>query len=225
MEQVLVEALKEGAWREVAAIDAALARGEIDEPGWHAAIQALIVPAYLGADTPWGQSGAGGDAARWRAKRRVLLRAVDRDGDLLDIGCANGYLMESLHAWAAGVGTAVEPYGLDLSPELAALARRRLPHWADRIWVGNALHWVPPRRFDYVRTGLEYVPAHRRADLLGHLMEHAVGRRLIVGVFTEETGRRALEGEVAAYGYPVAGRYESAHEDPRVARRLFWIDA
>jgi len=225
MAEVPVEALKERAWREVAAIDAALARGDIDEAGWHAANQALVVPAYLRADTPWGQSGAGGDAARWEAKRRILLRAVDRDGDLLDIGCANGYLMQTLHAWAAEDGTAVEPYGLDLSPGLAALARRRLPHWADRIWVGNALHWLPPRRFDYVRTGLEYVPRHRRAGLLRHLLEHAVGRRLVVGVHTEEIGQRALEEEVASYGYAVAGRHETAHDDPRVARRLFWIDA
>ena len=61
--------------------------------------------------------------------------------------------MESMAAWAG-----VEPYGLEISPELAELARRRLPQWADRIWVGNAPTWTPPRRFDVVRTGLDYVP-------------------------------------------------------------------
>src|SRR5262249_1581052 len=138
VDEVPVEALKEGAWREVAAIDAALARGDLDEVGWHAAMQALVVPAYLAAGTPWGQSGVGGDTTRWAANRRILLQAVDTGGDFLDVGCANGYLMETLHGWAAADGVALEPYGVDLSPELAALARRRLPRWADRIWAGNA---------------------------------------------------------------------------------------
>jgi hypothetical protein len=31
----------------------------------------------------------------------------------------------------------VEPYGVDISPALAELARRRLPRWADRIWTGQ----------------------------------------------------------------------------------------
>ena len=36
---------KERAWREVAAIDAQLERGEIDEDGWHRAMADLVVPA------------------------------------------------------------------------------------------------------------------------------------------------------------------------------------
>ncbi len=56
----------------------------------------------------------------------------------------------------------------------AALARRGLPAWADRIWTGNALTWRPPRRFDYVRTELVYVPVLRRADLIHHLLTNVV---------------------------------------------------
>lgn len=39
--------------------------------------------------------------------------------------------MESVVAWAAETGLHIEPYGLDISPELAVLARQRRPHWAD----------------------------------------------------------------------------------------------
>jgi SAM-dependent methyltransferase len=219
-EDIPVAALKDGGWREWARIDAALAAGEIDERGWHDAVAEVIKRHYLAATTPWQQSGRSGD---WEGGRRWILSAVDADGDLLDIGCANGYLMETLHAWAAEDGVRLEPYGLDIIPELADLARRRLPHWARRIWVGNALHWVPPRRFDYVRVGLEYVPAHRRGDLVGHLMAHAVGRRLIVGPYNEEVGERALEEEMAGQGFRIEGRRDQEHPDPRVMRRLFWI--
>jgi hypothetical protein len=220
-----IELSIDGGAHELAAIDAALAAGRIDEAGWFAATQALIVPAYLAGTNPRAQSGYSGDEARWEAARRPILDAVDRSGDLLDVGCANGYLMESLHRWAGADGIAIEPYGLDLSPELVQLARRRLPHWGDRIQVGNALYWVPTRRYDYVRTGLDYVPTHRRADLVAHLLRHAVGRRLIVGIYNEARTGARLEDEVAAAGYRVAGRAEVPKpDDPRVVRRAFWID-
>ena len=47
-----LEAAKEGGWREIAAIDAAYAAGELDDAGWHEAMAALVVPAYLAAGTP-----------------------------------------------------------------------------------------------------------------------------------------------------------------------------
>jgi hypothetical protein len=72
--------------------------------------------------------------------------------------------MESVAAWCAERGLAIEPYGVDISPALAELARRRLPQWADRIWVGNAVNWRPPggMRFDYVHILLDCVPRARR---------------------------------------------------------------
>jgi len=215
-----IEALKDGGWREIAAIDAALARGEIDEDAWHRAMADLVVPAYLAAETPWGQSGKSGDEALWEEGRRHIADGIVRDGTFLDVGCASGYLMECIVGWSSHV---VEPYGLEIAPELAALARRRLPQWADRIFVGNALTWDPPRRFDFVRTGLEYVPPPRRRDLVAHLLEFC--DRVIVGSYNEEVEERALERAVESWGFTIAGRSERAHRDPRVMRRVFWIDS
>lgn len=223
-----VESLKERGWRQVAAIDAALEGGEIDEAGWYRAVGDLIVPAYLAGDSPRAQSGHSGDAARWEAARRPILDAVARDGTFLDIGCANGHLMECVHVWARQDGIALEPWGLDISPELAALARARLPHWAERIDVGNVMEWMPPHRFDYVRTGLDYVPEARRPDLVRHLLEDvaAPSGRVIIGVFTEETEERKLQRAVESWGFTVIGATERPHpESTRVVRRAFWLDA
>ena len=87
--------------------------------------------------------------------------------------------MECLVRWTAH---SIEPYGLDLSPALADLARRRLPQWADRIFVGNALTWQPRRRFDFVRTELLYAPATHRRAFVQRLLDDVVapGGRLIV---------------------------------------------
>ena len=55
----------------------------------------LLQSAYLRADTPWGQSGNGGTVADWERSRRPVAGAIERDGTFLDVGCANGFLMES----------------------------------------------------------------------------------------------------------------------------------
>lgn len=216
---------KERAWRELAEIDAAYDRGELDEVGWHAAVLAIVEPAYLSADSPRAQSGRSGDAASWRHARGLLLDALPGDCTLLDIGCANGHLMETLVAWAAEEAMKVEPYGVEISAPLAELARTRCPQWADRIWTANAMGWQPPRRFDVVRTGLEYVPPDRRAAYLSHLIRHVVapGGRLVIGVYNE--GRDGdVASEVRSYGHHIAGRTSRPHRHPRLAYKAFWIE-
>jgi SAM-dependent methyltransferase len=219
----------ERGWREMQALDAALARREIEEDAWYRERQALIVPAYLAADNPRAQSGQSGDEAGWEDARSLIVEAIGRDGTFLDVGCANGHLMETVREWAAHRGIEIEPYGVDLSPELAALARRRLPRWADRIWVGNGLTWQPPFRFDFVHLQqLDYVPPLRRRELVAHLLDRVctAGGRLIVGSFNEPRESRATEAEIASYGYAIAGRAERDHpRDARVTRRVLWIDA
>ena len=144
--------------------------------------------------------------------------------------------METLVAWCRERGHTIEPYGLDISPELADLARRRLPHWADRIFTGNAMDWLPPegsaRRFDFVRTGLEYVPPQRQRDLVERLLQDVVapGGRLIIGVYSEERddtrAEPSKEARVAAWGFRIMGRTERLHRsDPRLLYRAFWIDS
>ena len=134
---------------------------------------------YLASTDPRRQSGFGGDEARWEAARRPIVEAIDRDGSFLDVGCASGYLLESVVRWSE---RRLEPYGLDFSPRLVELARARLPQWADRIFLGDALEWEPPRRFDFVRTELVYAPEERRPELVEHLLGRVVepGGRLIV---------------------------------------------
>ena len=227
MSERSIEAAKERAWQETAALDAALEQGEIDEEGWHRAMADLIVPAYLAADNPRAQSGHSGGEERWRIARSLLLDAIGRNGTFLDVGCANGLLMESVREWATEKGISIEPYGLDISPELAELARSRVPHWAGRIFVANALGWGPGRRFDFVRTALDYVPRHRRRDLVQRLLQRVVapGGRLIVGVINEERETHQAEKLVSGWGYEIAGRTERPHRDERIAYRAFWLDA
>jgi SAM-dependent methyltransferase len=234
-EETPIELAKNRAWPLLERWNRALERGEIDEARWYEEIAAVIVPAYLAGDNPRAQSGSDSTVEDWTYKRGLLAGAFDRDGTFLDVGCASGYLMETLAAWCRERGHTIEPYGLDISPELADLARRRLPHWADHIFTGNAIDWLPPEgsppRFDFVRTGLEYVPPRRQRDLVARLLRDVVapGGRLIIGVYSEERDATRAgpseEARVASWGFRTAGRTERPHRrNPRLVYRAFWID-
>jgi hypothetical protein len=173
--------------------------------------------AYLASDDPRAQSGFHGSAERWKAARRPIVEAIDRDGTFLDVGCANGLLMESVVAWSP---FAVEPYGVDFAPGLVELARTRLPHWADRLWIGDAESWKPPIRFGFV---------HTRIELPGLENVLGFGRRVIVtsdGSFRRPDSPRAepVGERLRDLGLEVAGELYSRSDEQLVEISVAWVD-
>jgi SAM-dependent methyltransferase len=165
---------------------------------------------YLAGSTPRQQSGFGRSALDWERFRRPIVEPIHKDGSFLDVGCANGLLMESVDAWTKESGLEVEVFGLDISVELVELAQRRLPHWHDRIFAGNALLWEPPAKFDFVRTELVYVPPSRRREYVERLLEHFVAPdgKLILCAYgssrPEGVRPRPLVDELRSWGIPIA---------------------
>jgi DNA-binding winged helix-turn-helix (wHTH) protein len=180
-----------------------------DDERFFAEEQARHETAYLAGINPRQQSGFGRNADDWQRFRRVVVEPIESDGSFLDIGSANGLLMESVVKWAREDGYAVEPYGLEVSDKLAALARQRLPHWRDRIFVGNALIWNPMQSFDFVRTELVYVPPARRWEYIDRLFGQLVapGGRLLVCAYgsSRPEGPRAdlLVDELVGFGLAI----------------------
>lgn len=177
--------------------------------------------AYLASEDPIRQSGFGGGARRWRAEREPILAAVERSGSLIDVCCANGFLLECLVEWGAERGLELDAWGLDIGAELIALARERSPRRAHQLFQGDAVSWEPPRRFDYVYTLADVVPRSELAGYLSRLLGRLVGEggRLIVGAYGSRS--RALEpldvaGLMAAAGHRVVG--SAAAGDPPVVR-------
>jgi trans-aconitate methyltransferase len=197
----------------------------MDEP-WRA-----LEGAYLAADDPRGGSGFRGDAARWERLRRPIVAAVDRDGAFLDVGCANGHLLESMMAWAAADGHRIEPYGLDVSAALVARARERLPQWSEHFYVGDVRSWTAPRRYDFVRTELCYWPGAERA-LIERLLDVAVqpGGRLVVCCYSSRSRPERdllvdVAGALESWGYRVGGSAVGRDPDGLPLTNVAWIDA
>jgi SAM-dependent methyltransferase len=181
---------------------------------------------YLESSDPRLQSGFGGGPERWRAEREPILEAVARDGTLLDVGCANGFLLECLVAWGAERGVRLVPHGLDFSPELVELAQTRLPEFRSNLYVGNAWSWSPPRRFTYVYNLADVVPATHLGPYLQRVLREFLedDGRLIVGSYgSHSRGTPPLELDrlLPSFGLRVAG---AARAGPGEIVRFAWVD-
>ena len=155
---------------------------------WFDNTRRVLETAYLSHEEPWRQSGMSGPADRWCSLRKPVADCIDRSGSFLDIGCASGYLLECCVKWTSERGSTLDPFGLDISEKLIALARKKLPQWADRFQVGNAYEWQPPKRFDFVRTELVYVPSEQERQYVLHLLANYLnpGGKLMVANYAED---------------------------------------
>lgn len=176
--------------------------------------------AYLESDDPIAQSGFSGGRERWVAERSPLTEAIDRDGDFLDVGCANGLLAADVTVWAAGRGFTLIPHGIDLGSALVDLARSRLPEFADNFVTANAWKWQPDRRWTFVYSLLDLSPRERWCEWVRRLLGWVEpGGCLILGSYGSRS-RDVAPMDVAAViqgcGLPVEG--SSAGGEPVTAR-------
>ena len=143
---------------------------DVEMNHWFESQKKGIYDTYLLREEPWEQSGFSGPFERWVACRRPIAECMTASGAFLDIGCANGYLLECVLQWTEENGVQIDPWGLDLSEQLVVLAKERLGDHKEKLFVGNALTWQPPRRFDYVRTELCYVPEEYQGSYVSRLL-------------------------------------------------------
>ena len=155
-----------------------------------------------------------------------ILDAIDSDGDILYVGCANGYQLECLVTWGREQGISLTPHGLDQGPRLIELAKQRLPEFESNFYVGNAWDWEPPRRYRSVYALFDCVPADYLDEYLGRLQETFLARpgRLRVGAYGSHS-RRVPALDVApalsSAGLTVAGN-TTAGQLPTA--RFAWTD-
>ena len=186
---------------------------------------------YLKTNDPMMQSGYDGGAKRWKEERGPIVKAIDHDGTFMDVGCANGFLLESLAAWVTlEKRWHIVPYGVDMNPGLIVEAMRRWPVIADHFWVADAWEFSPPEKFDFVYSLADCVPENLLPSYVARLLDRYVklGGRLIMGHYGSKA--RRIEpmdiGEVLNdYGFPVAGTMQGGkmrdHDGP--VTRFAWL--
>ncbi len=179
---------------------------------------------YLSRVRPQEQSGHHGSDTWYRSVRMMILEALERDGRFIDVGSANGFLIESLDGWAAGLGLHVAFHGVEMSDGLHRLSRQRLPGWEDRLFHANAYYWKPEIRYDYVYTMiLPDFPDDYQEPFLRHLYDAylADGGRLILGPWNGH----GQEARVEEMGFRISGYCEKSFPGTDYAiKRVVWID-
>lgn len=89
----------------------------------------------------------------WYHSRSFIASAIHKDGTILDIGCANGFLLRSFQEWS---GHALTPYGLDLNESFIEQAKLLFPEHKDHFLPFDILELPDtrsltlPRSFDFV---------------------------------------------------------------------------
>ena len=104
------------------------------------------------------------------AERSPLVDGIDKDGDFLDVGCANGLLAADVAEWADKRGFRVVPHGIDLGPRLIELARERLPEYAGNFSVADAWTWKPDRQWTFAYSLLDLSPEELWCEWIGRLL-------------------------------------------------------
>jgi SAM-dependent methyltransferase len=190
---------------------------------WFVSLQKKLEEAYLQHEEPWKQSGFSGPEERWVKCRKPISDCIEKSGSFLDIGCANGYLLECVLKWTAERNINIVPYGLDLSEKLAELARQRLPKYKNNIYAGNGWLWNNPVRFDYIRTEIVYVPEQLQRQYIERIIETYLADRGKL-LLTEYRSRRDntdepwIDQTLKNWGLNVARQVSGFYENKELTR-------
>ena len=219
-------------------VNTALENKEINKDEWYELNDIYFTRLYLSKDNPRGQSGHGGDEYHYAFSHLPIMEAVYKNGTFLDVGCANGYLMEMVHKWGAAIGFDLQMFGLDISEGLIELAKKRLPQWQDRFFLGNSFFWKPEKKFDYIHIGgLGQVPEDDRGLFFKYLMENYLveGGRMILGPYWYENDvsplnqtldnrasseKQIYDSKISPTGFIIKTHYNK----PNLLRKALWFD-
>jgi len=190
---------------------------------WFDDLKKVLEESYLQHTEPWKQSGFSGPEERWISCRKPIADGIDKDGSFLDIGCANGYLLECVIKWNEERGIKIIPYGIDLSEKLIGLAKKRLPQYKSNLYVGNGLTWNPPLKFDYVRTEAIYVPEELQERYIRRLLSDFVvdDGKLLVAEYRgrkDSTSKKWIDEFLRKWNLSIESVKSGFYEDKELTR-------
>jgi len=145
----------------------------------------------------------------WCHSRRFIASAINKDGTILDIGCANGFLLRSFQEWSGHVLT---PFGVDLNESFIEQAKLLFPqhkdHFAqfDILELPDSDSFTLPRSYDFVYWAVwDNWTFNRPLEIrvirsLAQMVK--AGGRLILGLYHEDRSRGfAVLAELERLGF------------------------
>jgi SAM-dependent methyltransferase len=171
--------------------------------------------------TPWDKKVAYED---WEKTRRFIADAIDRDGSILDYGCANGFLLRSLQEWS---GHELVPYGFDIDPKGIEEARGLFPEQKEHFISPEDRRRGAdlPKEFDFVYWNVwdnwEF-DKQEGLELLEKLeAETKKGGRLILGFYGSKEANLTKIAQLEKLGYVPNRTLESQDNGEQI---IVWFD-
>jgi|GEM_PF-860673 len=129
-----------------------------------------------------------GSFSNFTAARKFIADTIPKSGSILDIGCANGFLLRCLQEWVPS-HCKLTPYGIDINPKCIAESRKIYPELPHNFAVQNVRDYFrkgPPKGFpqtyDYIYFSL--LGLNDKPEFINQLLKRVrPGGRLILGFY------------------------------------------
>ena len=153
----------------------------------------------------------------WCRSRRFIASAIDKSGTILDVGCANGFLLRCFQEWS---GHALTPYGFDLSESFIDEAKWLLPQHKEHFFQFDILElpetsaFILPRSYDFIYWAIWdnwtfKRPVEVRVIESLHAMVKS-GGKLILGLYHDDRSRSfAVLTELERLGFSFSNVVEN----------------
>lgn len=183
-----------------------------------------------------GNHAIGVDFEQWKKMRFFITKAINKNGNILDIGCGNGFLLRCLQEWS---NHKLEPYGIDIDQKLIKQVKELFPSQAKNFIVKELkeelkdLAELPkygfPTKYDFIywnvwaRLKFEN---EKEADILKTILEMVSdGGRLILGFYDSDKEKIDKIKKLKKLGFKFSGILENfsyIQKDP--VEIIIWID-
>jgi SAM-dependent methyltransferase len=179
------------------------------------------------------------DYQTWEDKRKFIVQSFNSDGTILDIGCANGFFLDSIREWSQ---YDLIPYGIDIEEKFIIEAKELYPEYSTHfatLDVRNIKHLASfgmPEKYDFIFwnfLGKWNIFDQEWIDCANIILSMAT-RRLVIGFYGSNnfpydsqewhTERERIQTRAENFkkaGFDISG---SALNPTRFNQVIAWID-
>jgi len=163
----------------------------------------------------------------WEARRKFISQAINKSGTILDIGCANGFLLKCLQKWSV---YKLIPYGIDYNKKCIEQAKDLFPLYSDNFMfarIPNLKEFFKqgfPIKFDFIYWNIwdpwNFEDQKEIESLNLSFKMVSDGGRLILGFYQSEKNKEKKIERIKELGFKFSGMIKNYSGD----EVIIWVD-
>ena len=163
----------------------------------------------------------------WEAHRKFISQAINKSGTILDIGCANGFLLKCLQKWSV---YKLIPYGIDYDKKCIEQAKDLFPLYSDNFIFARMPDLKEffkqgfPIKFDFIYWNIwdpwSFENQKEIESLNLSFKMVSDGGRLILGFYESEKNKEEKIERIKELGFKPSGMIKNYGGD----EVIIWAD-